>query len=208
MNVLTSNASVSELKTPLLAVPVTAGDSRGGAFAAADAATQGRLSAIADEESYKGKPGTTLLVHTSDLGARRMLLVGIGKADGLEVTTARSLAATAVRAANARHLDGATVLMPAEMNGASAAAMATQGAVLGGAAETKREGRHLRSSERTELKDVVVHIIGRRQRRSTTEGQLGSPERLIISGERSPSKARRPCIRQWNAPGRRIEVNV
>jgi len=132
MNVLTSNASVSELKTPLLAVPVTAGDSRGGAFAAADAATQGRLSAIADEESYKGKPGTTLLVHTSDLGARRMLLVGIGKADGLEVTTARSLAATAVRAANARHLDGATVLMPAEMNGASAAAMATQGAVLGG----------------------------------------------------------------------------
>ena len=132
MNVLTSHASVSELNTPLLVVPVTAGDSRGAAFEAADAVAQGRLSAIADEESYKGKPGKTLLVHTSELGARRMLLVGMGKADDLEVTGARSLAATAVQAANARHLSGVTVLLPAEMNGAGAVAMAAQGAVLGG----------------------------------------------------------------------------
>jgi leucyl aminopeptidase len=132
MNVLTSSATVSELNTPLLAVPVTAGDSRGAAFEAANAATQGRLSAIANEEGYKGKPGTTLLVHPSDLGARRMLLVGIGKAEALEVSAARSLAATAVQAANARQLDSATVLLPAEMNGAAAAAMAAEGAVLGG----------------------------------------------------------------------------
>ena len=98
MNFLTTNTSVSDLDTALLAVPVTSGESRGDAFAAADALTGGRLSTLAEEEGFKGKPGKTLLVHTSDLGARRMLLVGVGEAADLKSTSSRDLAAAAIRA--------------------------------------------------------------------------------------------------------------
>mgnify|MGYP001043559112 CR=1 FL=1 len=131
MNVFASGAAVDGIETPLLALPVTSGDSRGAAFAAADAATHGKLSAIADEEGFKGKPGSKLLVHTSDLGARRMLLLGVGEAKDLDVMTFRTLAASAVQAANTRQLSSAALLMPEGSTDADSVAMAAQGALLG-----------------------------------------------------------------------------
>ena len=132
MNILSSTASVRELATPLLVIPVPTGDSRGAAFAAADAWSEGRLGAIADEEGFEGKPGKTLLVHTSDLGARRVLLYGIGDGDELEATTARDMAAAAVQAANGRKLDGVSLVLPEGLDASAAASMAVQGAKLGG----------------------------------------------------------------------------
>ena len=131
MNVLTSDAAIGTIETPLLAIPVTAGDARGAAFESADAVTQGKLSSIADEESFKGKPGSSLLVHTSDCSARRMLLVGVGKAEDLEAGALRTLAATAVKAANARQLAAAALVMPEGFATPEAAAMTAQGALLG-----------------------------------------------------------------------------
>ena len=131
MNVLTSDASLGAIETPLLVVPVTAGDTRGQAFDSADAVTQGKLATIADEESFKGKPGSSLLVHTSDHSARRMLLVGVGKGEDLKVDALRGLAASAVKAANSRQLAEVALVMPQGFADSAAAAMATQGAILG-----------------------------------------------------------------------------
>ena len=132
MNILSSTASLRELDTPLLVIPVPTGESRGAAFADADAWSEGRLGAIADEEGYDGKPGKTLLLHTSDLGARRVLLFGVGSADDLEATAARDMAAAAVKAANDRKLDGVSLVLPEGLPAAAAASMAVQGAKLGG----------------------------------------------------------------------------
>lgn len=132
MNFLTTTASVRDLDTPLLAVPVTAGATRGSAFAAADAWSEGRLSTIADEEGFKPKPGKTLLVHTPDLGARRVLLFGVGEPGDLKLTAARDLAAAAVKAANSRKLAGTAIVLPEGLDQDGSAAMAVHGAALGG----------------------------------------------------------------------------
>ena len=124
---------LTSLQTPLLAVPAYADDAgRGPWFEAADALSGGRLTAIADEEGFDGKAGKTLLVHTPDSTARRVLLVGAGKASDASVQDARSLAAAAVQAANARKLGSVAIAIATGDDGAAAVHFGAVGAALGG----------------------------------------------------------------------------
>lgn len=122
-------ADVASLETPLLGVPVFADDKkRGPAFEAADERTGGLLSRIAKEEGFKGDAGKRLLVHTPDGKAKRVLLLGAGKASGLTVQDQRGLASSLVKEANARKLKGAALVVVGD---AAAVGAATEGAILG-----------------------------------------------------------------------------
>ncbi len=107
-------------------------DSRGPQFTAVDKLTGGRLSRLLDEESFKAKPGKTLLVHTDDLPFKRCLLVGLGKSEELVAQGLRDLAAHAVNEANKRKLKGAFVMLPASIEGSDAIRFGTEGAALAG----------------------------------------------------------------------------
>jgi leucyl aminopeptidase len=125
--------STLELTTPLLAVPVFSDDQgRGVAFDTVDTQMGGRLTRIAEEESFTGKAGKTLLVH-QDGAVGRILLVGFGPRADLKSTDLRKLGAQAVRHANDRNLTGAAALLPTDVSAAAAevARFVAEGALLG-----------------------------------------------------------------------------
>lgn len=133
MHVTLHATDLASLATPLLAVPMFSDEGRrGSAFAGVDANLGGRLSAIADEEGFKAKPGQTLLVHTPDHQARRVLLVGLGGVDDLEVTSQRAVAASAVKAANSRKLPGVAIVLADGLDLTGAVRFSVEGAELGG----------------------------------------------------------------------------
>jgi leucyl aminopeptidase len=69
---------------------------------ALDAKLGGLLVAAATDERFEGKPGQTVSLHThGKLSARRVVLLGAGKAATFEAAEARHLAARAARAAAA-----------------------------------------------------------------------------------------------------------
>ncbi|MCC6623530.1 MAG: leucyl aminopeptidase [Deltaproteobacteria bacterium] len=132
MDVALYTAEASGLESPLTAVFVFTGE-RGPDFVAFDQASGGRLAAIADEEGFVGEPGKTLLVHTSDAKARRVLLVGAGKAADATAADLRKLGAVAVEEAQRRKLPAVAIVVPAALasDPALAARCAAEGAHLG-----------------------------------------------------------------------------
>lgn len=132
MNVALDNSALADLATPLLAVAYFADDDAHGAeFTALDTRANGRLSQLASEEGFTGDPGKTLLVHTSDLAQKRVLLVGVGKAQDLQLADLRKLAAVAVEEADKRHLATAVIAVPAALDAAAAVRYLAEGATLG-----------------------------------------------------------------------------
>ncbi len=130
VNLVIEGQKLTDLETPLVAVPVFSdGGASGADFAVLDAAAGGRLKAIATEERFGGESGKTLLVHTPDLGAKRVLLVGVGPAAEFQPLEQRKFAATAAEEATRRKLPGFAVAL----GGADARAIrhATEGVLLG-----------------------------------------------------------------------------
>ena len=69
-----------------------------GATGAVDRALQGAISALIADGEIKGKKGEMTLVHTlGKLTARRVLLVGLGKAEDLSLDVVRGAAGEAAR---------------------------------------------------------------------------------------------------------------
>lgn len=132
MNVALDNSSLNAFAAPLLAVPAFADEgARGAAFAALDVLAGGRLSAIANEEGFGFEPGKTLLVHTPDLAARRVLVVGVGKASELDANELRRFASVAVEEAERRHLGALGMVVPGEHDAAAAVYAMALGAAFG-----------------------------------------------------------------------------
>lgn len=138
MNVTTTKAAFGTIDTPLLAVPVFSDDgARGGAFDDIDRALSGWLTTLAGEEDFDGKPGSTLLVHTSGrtgFGPKRVMLVGCGKAAELKSADLRHITAAAVQAANTRRLESisAVVASTSGVSESDAVRFSVEGALLGG----------------------------------------------------------------------------
>jgi len=132
MDVALHTADGTGLDSPLAAILVFTGD-QGPDFAAFDQASGGRLSAIATEEGFVAEPGKTLLVHTTDAKARRVLLVGGGKVEDASAADLRKLGAVAVEEAQRRKLPAVSIVVPAALarDPARAAACAAEGAHLG-----------------------------------------------------------------------------
>lgn len=149
MNVALANSSLNAIAAPLVAVGAFADDARGEAFTAFDTAAAGRLSTIAAEEGFGFESGKTLLVHTPDLLARRVLVVGLGKRQDLDSHELRRFAAAAVEEAERRHLATVSVVVPSEHDTAAAVYSMTLGAELGAYRYTEWL---------TDPKEVVRHL--------------------------------------------------
>src|SRR5512143_3336046 len=95
-------------------------------YRALDQATGGALSAQVKLEDFEGKPGEALRIAVQGIGARQVLLVGLGDKE-LQVADARALAARAGQAGASLKTIGIVVPLPTP-DGLRAAA---SGAVLG-----------------------------------------------------------------------------
>ncbi len=140
MNISVVRTDVTEFETPLLALKVLEGtDELVGPIARVDERLDGQISALLKRGDFRGKPGETLLLFPPQgaLRAERVLLVGVGKADGLDAEKLRRAAATATRqVAKLRLTRFASTLHHAELASpaiapAEAARAVAEGIVLG-----------------------------------------------------------------------------
>ena len=120
MNVSVARVDVTEHRTPLLALKVLEGSGElVGPVAKVDERMGGRISAVLKRGDFRGKLCETLLLFPdadSGLEAERVLLVGVGKAEDLDLEKVRRAAATAVRQASSLRLTGlATTLHHVEL---------------------------------------------------------------------------------------------
>jgi leucyl aminopeptidase len=122
----------------LLAVPLAALDPARWklpkALAALDKAAGGRIAQAIAAGDFRGGRGESLLLHPApELGAKRLVLLGLGAEGSLDSGALRGLAAAAVREAAARHASRVVLLAPSSRR-VKAAAMAqalAEGATLG-----------------------------------------------------------------------------
>ncbi|HSD32314.1 MAG TPA: leucyl aminopeptidase [Gemmatimonadales bacterium] len=151
MNSTLTAQPFSEIDTPLLAVAVATAATLPAALAPLDQATGGALGRALANGDFKGKRDETLLAYGTGK-ARRVLLVGMGKAN--EVTTSAVRRAAAVAAKRARVLGTGRFAfgVAAEARNTLAAATIAQAAVEGAAhggwafVELKRPSDELRAT--------------------------------------------------------------
>jgi leucyl aminopeptidase len=116
----------------LLALPCFQGDLRAAPIAGVDAALDGALLRLEEEESFAGKKDQTLLVHTlGKAGASRVLLLGMGPRAELALPELRHFAARAVRTGARAGARSVAVALPADECGPVAVQLAAEGALLG-----------------------------------------------------------------------------
>ncbi len=128
MNVSLTSADITTIDTGLLVLPI-AGTETSEALLNVEKATGIEISTLAAEEQFKGEPGQDFLLRgVSNMGASRVLLVGIGTEDSREYDTLRAAGTSAARQAKASHVTNFTIVAPSDR--AAALAM-IEGAVLG-----------------------------------------------------------------------------
>ena len=95
--------ATSELKTPLLVLPLYEADTAlVGLAADVDGRLEGGIAKVLSQGDFRGRRDDTLVLYPragEKLGAERVLLVGIGKRDGYTVERLRRVVGTAARAA-------------------------------------------------------------------------------------------------------------
>ncbi len=137
MQVVTVRGSVTEALCDVLIVNLFEGVKRpGGATGAVDQALGGAISALIEREGFEGKLGETLDLTTGGaIGASRVIIVGLGKADAFDADAIRK--ASAVAARRARNLSArrvASIIHGAGIGGidpALASRATTLGTLLG-----------------------------------------------------------------------------
>jgi leucyl aminopeptidase len=151
MNSTLTTKAVTDIDTPLLAVAVTAGAELPAALAPLDQATEGALARALASGDFKGKRDETLLTYGTGK-ARRVLLVGMGKAAEVRGSVVRRAAAVAAKRARALGTGRLAFAVTAEArNGIPAQELAqavVEGAAHGGWAfiDLKRPSDELRGA--------------------------------------------------------------
>jgi leucyl aminopeptidase len=133
MEVVIRKADPATRPAGLLAVGVAEGGTRlAGAAARLDRATRGAIAAVLSGGDFTGKAGETALVYPRGVKAKRVLLVGLGRAAKVDASVLTNAAAEATR--RARELGARTLALALEgagsLDGPAASAIA-EGAVLG-----------------------------------------------------------------------------
>ncbi len=125
--------SFKEATADVLAVPVFENEGvADGVLKALDDATGGVIGSVVGSDEMRGKTGDTAYVHIpTGLGARRVLLVGVGKAEAFTTAGVRKMAGAAAR--TARKKGAKTIAFLARCGGeAAAVGQATaEGVILG-----------------------------------------------------------------------------
>jgi len=166
-------ADAVRAQADLIAVPVfeeDVGAKGAGALQALDAALEGHLAAAAKEEKFRGKPDSTLALHTlGKLGARRVLLLGLGPrkdAPALATRGFEPLRMAAGAAARAARRAGATrlaIVLPEGLDPAVAARAAAEGALLGAYRFDRFKSKN--DGEAKGLQRVVLVVAGGAEKR-------------------------------------------
>jgi leucyl aminopeptidase len=151
MNTTITTKAITEIDTPLLAVAVAAGDELTPSLAPLDTASGGALARALSSGDFKGKRDETTLAYGSER-ARRVLLVGMGKAGDVTRNAIRRAAAVAAKRARSLGTGRFSFTVAAEArNGVGArdlAQAAVEGAAQGGWAfiDLKRPSDDLRGA--------------------------------------------------------------
>jgi leucyl aminopeptidase len=207
-----SSAAPDKVAADLLAVPVFADRELGPGADAIDTALGGRLAAFMEESGFEGKPGQTLaLPGGGSLTAQGALLVGVGKADDIDLDVLRNAgAALARKAAKVRAV--ATTLLDAapDLDRGDAATALAEGVLLGGYQFLQYKS----DAKPSKLRRVVV--LGRGGNRidnGLTRGQTISNAVLWArdlvntpSGEKSPAQFARAAQKLLRDKGVKVEV--
>jgi leucyl aminopeptidase len=140
----------------------------GGAAGAVDRALEGAISALLHDGDFEGKVGETFLLRTEGkLPAKRVLLVGLGEQEELDLEVIRQVSAIAARAV-ARFQELATIVHGAGVGGfpvESAAQAVVEGTVLGAYrfGKYRREDSHSKTLERLQLVEFGVEKLSAAQ---------------------------------------------
>ena len=128
------NTAPERVRVDLLAVPVYAGRRLGPGADAVDWALEGGLAEFMEEADFEGKRGETLAVPTRGrLGAKAVVLVGVGEQDQLDSDALRRAAATLAKRASKVAKVATTLLdvAPESLDRADAAQAIAEGVLLG-----------------------------------------------------------------------------
>ena len=132
LRVVFERAELAALRTPLLCVPLFEGESfQSGPL---DEATGGVLAAVARSGDFTGKLGSQALVYNPrDRGPHRVLLIGVGRAEDLDLERVRQTAARFTRRAMELQVTEAAILFPrrAKIEVQALAQALTEGLMLG-----------------------------------------------------------------------------
>jgi leucyl aminopeptidase len=119
MDISVVRADCTEHETPLIAVNIFQGDDGlVGPVAKLDERLGGRISDVLARGDFKGKTGETMLLYPSagEVGAERVLLVGLGKVDELDLERVRRGAGTSAKAVAKLGIERfATIMQHAEL---------------------------------------------------------------------------------------------
>jgi leucyl aminopeptidase len=130
-----STASAATVTADLLAVPVFADRVLGPGADAVDKALGGTLADFMDETDFNGKRGETLPVPTNGrLGAKAVVLVGVGARDEIDADALRRAGAALARRASRVERVATTLLdaAPRSIDRAEGAQALAEGVALGG----------------------------------------------------------------------------
>ncbi|HEX5724200.1 MAG TPA: leucyl aminopeptidase [Longimicrobiaceae bacterium] len=160
MNLTVARADAATLQTPLLAVLVFEGDApEDPALAELDRALGGQVAALRARGDLRGKEGDTLLLYppTGTIAAERLLLLGVGKADGVHAEALRKAGGTLAKQAARVRAASAALLLPRQGPGAGEAARAlAEGAVLGAYAFREWKSPAEDGAEPVELAELTL----------------------------------------------------
>lgn len=120
-------AGAAKPDTPLLALPVFQDEALAADAAAVDEALAGAVSRVRESGDFRARPDESLLLYPAAGGPERVLLVGLGKREALDMERVRRAVGTGVR--------------QAEKVGATAVAFATDAVVGNGGLPARDVGR-------------------------------------------------------------------
>jgi leucyl aminopeptidase len=122
----------SEIVCDVLVVDVFEGEKlEGDVLAELDKRSGGVITSLIESGEFSGKSGESAYVHTpGDLKARRLLLLGAGKADEFNTDVVRKMAGTAARMLRGKKVHNIAFLRRSQLPIDESAQAATEGALL------------------------------------------------------------------------------
>ncbi len=160
MDIRIAQGDLTQIACDLLVVNLFEGVTHpGGGTGAVDAALDGWITRLIEEEQFKGKANKTLEFPTfGKIPARRVLVVGLGKAEEFGLEGIRQAAATAMQRAKALNVRSvATLLHGAGIAGIEAdlcAQALTEGSLLG--AYAFKRYKSAPEEPETELAELII----------------------------------------------------
>jgi leucyl aminopeptidase len=164
MEISVANVDCTEFETPLLAVKVFEGeDGLVGPVQKLDQKLGGQISEVISRGDFRGKEGQTLLLYPRGaIPAERLLLVGIGRRELLDVSRIRRGAGTAAKAAGKLGVPRfASLLHHAELvedriTPRAAARAVAEGAILGSYVFDEMKTVREDADEKVRVEELVI----------------------------------------------------